>query len=420
MKKENKSNCQQAQFFYFDYLTRQDNSASTPWFEHIEHCPQCQDEIKRLENEICNKTGVSDKQPHILALHHRYLSQWIECDAVKPFLASLAHPELFIRTETPITVHITQCPLCQKDLQAIASLHLSDRQLVEATQILSDEPRETGNLSEQVVVMIQNIRNRKPSGIITRLEVDTEGKTRVQVETPYKTGLKIRPIQFRPLARFAAAAAILLVVSLVFFRATIAGGVSLQDVYRAVNSIVNCRIEISSLDQNAPVQKILISRKLNLAVFQQADETIILDIKNKRTLISRQKTDILTGQSKQKILSEINQTGFGLLPFENITQISPGYQWKRQDNLSQNKAWEVYDLSWKESSKTGVTIEKTWRGYLLRNSHLPVRIQWFEKRPEQAEKIVIETTIQYPDTQTIIKELETNPLYRLFKGDQVE
>ena len=416
MKKENKSNCQQAQFFYFDYLTRQDNSASTPWFEHIEHCPQCQDEIKRLENEICNKTGVSDKQPHILALHHRYLSQWIECDAVKPFLASLAHPELSIRTETPITVHIARCPLCQKDLQAIASLHLSDRQLVEATQILSDEPRETGNLSEQVVVMIQNIRNRKPSGITTRLEVDIEGKTRVQVENRPK----IRFIASRSLARFAAAAAILLVVSLVFFRATTASGVSLREVYHAIASIVNCRIEISSPDQNGPVQKILISKKLNLAVFQQADETIILDIKNKRTLSSRQKTDILTGQSKQKILSEINRTGFGLLPFENITQISPGYQWKRQDNLSQNKAWEVYDLSWKESSEAGVMIEKTWRGYLLIDSHLPIRIQWLEKRPGQAEKVVMETIIQYPDTQVIIEELEANPLYRLFKGDQIK
>ena len=416
MKKENKSNCQQAQFFYFDYLTRQDNSASTPWFEHIEHCPQCQDEIKRLENEICNKTGVSDKQPHILALHHRYLSQWIECDAVKPFLASLAHPELSIRTETPITVHIARCPLCQKDLQAIASLHLSDRQLVEATQILSDEPRETGNLSEQVVVTIQNIRNRKPSGITTRLEVDIEGKTRVQAENRPK----IRFIASRSLARFAAAAAILLVVSLVFFRATTASGVSLREVYHAIASIVNCRIEISSPDQNGPVQKILISKKLNLAVFQQADETIILDIKNKRTLSSRQKTDILTGQSKQKILSEINRTGFGLLPFEMIAQISPGYQWKRQNELSQNKAWEVYDLSWKESSEAGVMIEKTWRGYLLIDSRLPIRIQWLEKRLGQAEKVVMETIVQYPDTQVIIEELEANPLYRLFKGDQVE
>jgi hypothetical protein len=413
MKKENKSDCQQAQFFYFDYLTKQSSSASALWFEHIEHCPQCQREIKRLENEICRKPGALDTQSPILALHHRHLSKRTECDAVKPFLASLAHPELSIRTETPITAHIARCPLCRKDLQTITSLHLSDRQLVEATQILSDEPRETGNLSEQVAAAIRAIRDRKSSGIATRLEIDTEGETHVQVESRF--------IQSRSLAQFSAAAAILLIASLVFFRTTLASGISLQAVYHALTSPVNCRIQINVPEQKNPIQTILISKKLNLVAYQQDSGVILLDIQHHKVFCPGQKNDAISKQFEQEIWSKISRAEFGLLPFETIHQIPAGYVWKRQDNLSQDPSWEIYDLSWKEHTGTGIIIEKTWRGYLLNGSHLPVRIQWLEKQPEQMEKsVVTEITIEYPDTQTVLNELKEKPFHYSPEGDHIK
>jgi hypothetical protein len=419
MKKENDSNCRQAQSFYFDYLTGQSSSASALWFEHIKQCQQCQNEIKRLENELCKKAEGCDKQPHILALHHQYLSQWIDCDAIKPFLASLVHPELSIRTETPVTVHIAQCPLCQKDLRTIASLRLSDSQLVEATRILSDEPCNAENLNEQTAAAIQTVRNRKSSGILTRLEVDTEGNPCVQVDTRPQNGPKNRFSRTHPLTRYAAAAAILLVASLVLFRTTTVSGVSLQDVYRAVNLIVNCQIQINVPEQNNPLQTILIAKKMGLVTCQQDNSAVLLDIQRHKTFYSEQKNNAIQKQVEQEIWSKISRVGFGLLPFETIRQIPAGHIWKRRLDLSQDTACRIYDLTWKEYTGTGTVVEKTWRGY-LNGSHLPVRIQWLEKRPEQAEKSVMEMIIQYPDTSEVTKELEGNPLYRLFKGDQVE
>ncbi|MBM4103532.1 MAG: hypothetical protein FJ263_05685 [Planctomycetes bacterium] len=419
MKKTNDSYCRQAQSFYFDYLTGQTSPASAVCFEHIKKCQQCQNEIKRLENELCKKTKGCDKQSHILALHHQYLSQWIDCDAVKPFLASLVHPELSLRTETPVTVHIAKCPLCQKDLRTIASLCLSDSQLVEATRILSDEPCSTENLNEQTAATIQTVRNRKSSGILTQLEVDKEGNPCVQVDTRLQAGLKNRFSGTSPLTRIAAAAAILLVVSLVLFRTTTARGVSLQDVYHAVNAIVNCQIRINVPERNNPIQTILIAKKMGLVTCRQDDSEVLLDIQNHKAFHLEQKNNAVSKQFEQDLWSKLNCAGFGLLPFETIRQIPAGHTWKRRPDLSPDKAFQIYDLTWKDSTETGMVVEKTWRVY-LNGSHLPVRIQWLEKQPGQAEKSVMEMTIQYPDAAQVEKELKQNPLYRLFKGDQVE
>jgi hypothetical protein len=414
MKKENSIHCSQAQPCYFDYLAGQSNPASEMEFEHIRHCSQCQDQIKRLEQAINGAPDSLGSQADILALHHRCLSEWIDCDVVKPFLASQAHRQLCIKTQTPITAHIAQCQACRNDLQTIVSLGLSGRQLVEAARILSNEPGNAQFTDEQAMATIGMIRNRKASGVVTRLQVDNRGQTRVQVRHAPWVQLSRRHL----LVRLSAAAGILLVASLVILMTTTAGGISIQDVYNAIHSVENCRIENRDVDSNSPGQKILISRTLNMAVSLQKNETVILDFQNKRILKSTPQAGIETEPLGSESPLPINRTDFGLLPFDSITRIAPGYQWKCQDLLSQGDDWDVYDLSWTELSATGERVEKKWRGYLLKNSHLPVRIEWFEQLPGQAEEKVTEMIIEYPDTQTVLEELKDNPLYRLYKGDQ--
>jgi hypothetical protein len=420
MMKEHKSDCRGAQPYYFDYLAGQNSDESAPGFEHIARCPQCQEEIRRLEKEIGQKTAAGGTSPRILALHHQHLSQWIDCEAVKPFLASLAYSELSLQAKTPITIHISHCPLCQKDLQAIVSLGLSDRQLTEATRILTGEACEMENLSTQAVTTMQAIRDRKLSDIITRLEIDAEGEIRIGTKHRPQAVSVTRSARGRFITRFAAAAAIMLVVSLVLFKTTTASGVSLQNVYRIVNSIVNCRIQINIPEQNNPIQTILISKELNLVAYQQDGGTVLLDTQRHTVFYPEGKNRPVSTESEQAMWSKISQIGFGMLPFETIRQIPAGHVWKQRPDLPRDASCKIYDLTWKESTETGILIEKTWRGYLLNSSCLPVRIQWLEKRPGQAEKIIMEAIIQYPDTATIRKDLEANPLYHLFEGDQIK
>jgi hypothetical protein len=410
MQKENEMNCQQAQPFYFDYLTGQKSPASAPEFEHIKQCPQCQVEIKRLEHELEKKSGTFDGRPDMLAMHHRCLSEWIDCDVVKPFLASLAHPDLSVRTQTPVTVHIDHCEACRKDLQRIIALGLSGQQLAEAARILADEPGNPRHLDEHTTAAIES------SGIVTRLHPDDQGHARVQVRPLPGVQSPRRHV----LARYAAAAGILLVASLVMMMTTTAGGISIQDVYHAIHAIENCRIEIRDTDDALPGQKILISRTFNLILSQRKNETVILDLRNKRIHKSTPETGVVTEPSDSKLALTINRPDFGLLPFDSIAHIPSNCQWKKLDYLSQDRKCEIYELSWTETAMVAGSIEMTWRGYLLTGSHLPVRIEWLEKRANQPQEVITETTIQYPDTPSIAKELQACPLYHLLEGDQIK
>jgi hypothetical protein len=215
-----------------------------------------------------------------------------------------------------------------------------------------------------------------------------------------------------------AAAGILLVASLIILMTTTAGGISIQDVYSAIHSVENCRIENRDVDSNSPGQIILISRPLNIAVSLRKNETVILDFQNKRIVKSTPQAEVKTEPLESGSPLPINRTDFGLLPFDSITRIAPGYQWKCQHLLSQGDDWDVYDLSWTDLSAAGQRVEKKWRGYLLKNSHLPVRIEWFEQLPGHAEEKVTDMIIQYPDTPMVLEEIKGNTLYRLYKGDQ--
>lgn len=416
MKKENNITCTQAQPCYFDYLTGQYNPASDREFEHIKCCLQCQNEIKRLKQEIDGKSDSSCSRQDILAMHHHYLSAWIDCDVVKPFLASQVHPQLSITTQTPVTVHINQCESCQNDLQNLLSMELSGLQLVEAAQILSGQPCNPEHIDEQAASVIGSIRSRKASGIVTRLQTDGQGKGRVQVRQAYPALWKRRYF----LVRFTAAAGVLLVASLVIMMTTVAGGVSIQDVYSAIHKVENCRVEIRDAEAEIPGQVLLISRELNLVVSQRKNETVILDFQNKRILKSTPETGVVTDPSDSKLASAINRPDFGLLPFDSITQIPSNCQWQRKDTLSQGGEYEIYELSWVESTMVVGPIGMTWRGYLIKGSHLPVRIEWLEKRADKPQEVITETLIQYPDTQTILKELRANPVYHLLEGDQIK
>jgi hypothetical protein len=247
------------------------------------------------------------------------------------------------------------------------------------------------------------------------MHTDLQGQPTVQVRHT-QASLTRRHV----LIRFTAAAGILLVASLVVMMTTVAGGVSLQDVYSAIHAIENCRIEIRDAEADVPGQNIILSRALNLIVSQRKNETVILDFRNKKLHKSTPETSIVTESSDSQLASVINRPDFGLLPFDSITKIPSNYQWKYLESSDRYGQYEIYELIWIKNTAVAGPIEMTWRGYLLKDSHLPERIEWFEKRPGQSQELLTETTIRYPDTSAVLKELQSVPLYQLLEGDQIK
>jgi hypothetical protein len=143
------SNCTDARLYYYDYLSEETRAAiPESMLAHITQCWDCQAEIDRLGVMLaCGDQNMSSAQSWkdsavstILKLHFAYVGEPVNCEAVKPFMASLADPLLHIRIPTPITRHVERCRDCAEAVTSLVRLHLTHKQLCRLGQLLADDP----------------------------------------------------------------------------------------------------------------------------------------------------------------------------------------------------------------------------------------------------------------------------------------
>ena len=140
--------CQQAEPFYYDLLPG-NVSPDVPHevSDHVKHCRHCKAQMHQLKHQLqsidkpdAGPASTTDLLAVCLGLHFAHVGQPVSCAVVKPFLPSLAMPDLKIKIPTPITVHIDNCPACAQDLQTIGQLNLADKQLRRLTELLTADP----------------------------------------------------------------------------------------------------------------------------------------------------------------------------------------------------------------------------------------------------------------------------------------
>ena len=141
--------CQQAMFYYYDYLndpTRKSIPAES--LAHIDQCQFCQTELERLQIVLANtesdeSLNLSQKDSTAitnLSLHFEYIGVPVKCKTIQPFLPGLADPGLAVHIPTPITVHLDKCRQCADDLETIQKLDLTHSQLCRLGQIFAEPP----------------------------------------------------------------------------------------------------------------------------------------------------------------------------------------------------------------------------------------------------------------------------------------
>ena len=143
------SNCANARLYYYDFL-REETKGDIPQrvLEHIHQCWRCKDETSRLEGLLARAEEDSAQRRResttvaTLRLHFAHLGKEVACGTVKPFLPSLAAPDLEIGIPTPITTHLDNCQACSDDLLTLCNLGLTHKQLCRLGQLLADTPVE--------------------------------------------------------------------------------------------------------------------------------------------------------------------------------------------------------------------------------------------------------------------------------------
>lgn len=140
--------CAEARDYYYDFLGLEGVAkVPPPVHTHVEHCQHCRGQIDHLGHLLAEphdeKIGRDGLTTQLLTLHFNHLGQEVTCACVKPFIPTLVNPALPVRVTTPITQHVDQCSACQDDMEALASLGLTGRQLYRLGQFLADQAQHT-------------------------------------------------------------------------------------------------------------------------------------------------------------------------------------------------------------------------------------------------------------------------------------
>ena len=79
------------------------------------------------------------------------------------------------------------------------------------------------------------------------------------------------------------------------------------------------------------------------------------------------------------VIKQRIKSSFGLVPFEKPSAIPKDHTWEQLylEGLGENI--EVFELSWSQKSYTGDSHHKKWRVFLDKTTHLPQKIEHYEK-----------------------------------------
>jgi hypothetical protein len=316
-----------------------------------------------------------------------------------------AIPKYFPRVLTPVTAHIKHCSACREDFRKIISLGLSPDQYASAGRWLTDDT-ETEKLSEPILAKLQEIRDRPQSGTETCLsypaDAEEEPDIKVRQAAPAAGQVKVASLSLWS-RRGLAAAAVFAAAVIILWQIPLVKAVNISDLYQAIAQVLNVSITTAGSEGEIS-QQIWISNELNIHLYRQTDEIVLLDLKKGMRSVRKDSanTALLALSPQEKL-----ELPWGLLPFPSLTDLPAGYQWKKNEPLSDKQGPDVavYDLTWTERKPGAPEIGRKWRGYLEITTKLPVQIELWEKLPGQEEELVLTKQVTYPATTEIIKVL---------------
>jgi hypothetical protein len=169
------SRCKQARGYYLDYLESSSRCAiPSGILTHLATCPDCQGQIHRLGDLMTGpatteSTGTQESRDAVmvdlLQYHFAYIETPVVCSMVKPFLPSLADPELEIRIPTPITAHVERCEACREDVAGLQEYHLNGGQLHRISRFLGGGVVTTDTLCTEVSEAITSVGSLRFEGV---------------------------------------------------------------------------------------------------------------------------------------------------------------------------------------------------------------------------------------------------------------
>jgi hypothetical protein len=377
---------------------------------HLCICPDCRKVLYQCREKIRNESLSGQTERKDFPCEEVSVADIF--DYTIPYGLDPASDQ-YAKFRQSFTSHTRSCPTCLTKMQQLHNTIYDIAERVESEVVT------IYHIDESAKAEAVNKPDDIYAGFPIRVEI-TRHEDKLEVEQPAST-INITPRQevsamnIRPLFKIAAAAAaVILIATVLFLNMPTAKAVTLESIYKAIEKVKNVHISSFVPDKKEPVQEQWVSRALNVNMIKTDRESVLWDLANRVKKVKHlNDNSVETTKLTAEIITEIQNTitgSLGLMPFHSISETPEGAKWSRVDDKSleiTNKI-EVYDLIWVEKIYEGHLISKKWRFFVDLETSLPQKVEFYQKSDTDGEyNLKYTVVVKYLDDskmQKVIKE----------------
>ncbi len=357
--------------------------------KHLCKCPVCRDSLYRERQKICDSLSEYGQSWEFPC---ESVSATDIFDYVVPYGLDPANDQ-YAKFRGSLSSHLGSCTTCLGKMQELhrTIYSIADRAESEVVTIYHiDESAKAQSLGES---------GEPYAGFPIRVEI-AGSENRLDVEQPRATidfaaSLKQRvsALKVKPLLGTGLAAAAVILIGLVFLlNAPSARAVTIEQIYRAIESVKNVYIATFAQDQTEPIQERWVSRALNIYMSKTGKELVLRHVSNRVQEAKYLDTGLvevtpMSTEMVAKVEKTISGT-LGLLPFSEISEIPKNAEWsyiKDDDLRTGTRKTEVYDLRWADKAYDGSVLFKKWRVFVEPKTNCPQRTEFYDKLSADGE-----------------------------------
>ncbi len=363
---------------------------------HLCICPDCRRLLYQRREMVVRGLSKTDSAEKKLPCEKVSVRDFF--DYVVPYGLDHVNGQ-YAKFRQSLTSHLRTCPTCLAKMQELHETIYGICERVESDAVT------IYRIDETAKARIVEQPNAPYAGFPIRVEVRRQEEAEAKAESlspvvdfTAARKQKASRANLRPLLKSAiAAAAVISIAAVLLLNTPTAKAVTLERIYQAIEKIKNVHITSFTPTNKEPTQELWISKTLNIYATKTANHCVLWDITNRIRKTKQQDGGITktAGLADDVIVGiEEKMSGvWGLIPFNNISDVPQDAEWNRVDDKSINaaKGIEVYDLMLPKRASDGSVIFWKWRVFADSESNLPRKVEWYQKSAADNEYILCST-----------------------------
>jgi len=408
---EKNINCSKAQNAIPSVASMVFSETGSDVLEHLCKCPFCRKLLYEKRQIICESLP---KHPPSPELPCESVSASDIFDYCLPYGIDPADAR-YAKHRKSLTSHIANCPDCLAKMQQLHQTIYGIAERAESDIVTIFHIDESAKA--EVPYESDDIYAGFPIRVETANRAVNTGKSASIINSGAILKHKVSAINPRPLVKAAiAAAAVVLIAAALLLHAPAAQAVTIEKIYKALETVKNVYISKFVPDRTEPIQEKWVSRTLDIYAFKTGNQLLWWDINNRVRKIKYLDTaTIETIPLTDDIIAGVEQSmgsSLGIMPFQDISEIPEGAQWVRisEDSLEAiTEETEVYDLKWVEKLDSEPKVFRKYRFFVDVRTNLPQRIELYIRLTTDdiyaLSSILVVKYLTDSEIQTVIREV---------------